>query len=152
MPGNSQRRGAIRKNSKGATVGSGGQRRRGLEGKGPTPKAADREYHPAHKRATSAAKRSGGGAAGPGGRGQARSKSRGSKASSEMVYGRNSVLEALRADEIRDQLTAVGIEITDTQSGAQWSLARAPRSDPATDSAPPTDLPTAAPGAEKAQG
>ncbi|WP_330474664.1 23S rRNA (guanosine(2251)-2'-O)-methyltransferase RlmB [Terrabacter sp. C0L_2] len=98
MPGNSQRRGAIRKSSKGATVGSGGQRRRGLEGKGPTPKAADREYHPAHKRATSAAKRSGGGSAGPGGRGQARSKSRGSKASSEMVYGRNSVVEALRAD------------------------------------------------------
>jgi 23S rRNA (guanosine2251-2'-O)-methyltransferase len=98
MPGNSQRRGAVRKSGKGATVGSGGQRRRGLEGKGPTPKAADREYHPAHKRATSAAKRSGGGAAGPGGRGQARSKSRGSKASSEMVYGRNSVVEALRAD------------------------------------------------------
>jgi 23S rRNA (guanosine2251-2'-O)-methyltransferase len=98
MPGNSQRRGAIRKSSKGATVGSGGQRRRGLEGKGPTPKAAEREYHPAHKRARVAAKRSGSGAPGPGGRGQARSKSRSSKASSEMVYGRNSVVEALRAD------------------------------------------------------
>jgi 23S rRNA (guanosine2251-2'-O)-methyltransferase len=96
MPGNSQRRGAIRKNSKGATVGSGGQRRRGLEGRGPTPKAADREYHPAHKRATSSAKRAGG-SSGAAGRGQSRSKSR-SKASSEMVYGRNSVVEALRAD------------------------------------------------------
>ncbi|HSU73648.1 MAG TPA: 23S rRNA (guanosine(2251)-2'-O)-methyltransferase RlmB [Terrabacter sp.] len=97
MPGNSQRRGAIRKSSKGATVGSGGQRRRGLEGKGPTPKAADREYHPAHKRAKAVAKRSGTGSS-AGGRGPARPKSRGSKASSEMVYGRNSVVEALRAE------------------------------------------------------
>ncbi|WP_374970532.1 23S rRNA (guanosine(2251)-2'-O)-methyltransferase RlmB [Terrabacter sp. BE26] len=97
MPGNSQRRGAIRKSSKGATVGSGGQRRRGLEGKGPTPKAADREYHPAHKRAKAAAKRSGVGSS-AGGRGPARPKGRGSKASSEMVYGRNSVVEALRAE------------------------------------------------------
>ncbi|MGC2797451.1 MAG: 23S rRNA (guanosine(2251)-2'-O)-methyltransferase RlmB, partial [Mycobacterium sp.] len=34
MAGNSQRRGAVRKagTKKGATVGSGGQRRRGLEG------------------------------------------------------------------------------------------------------------------------
>ena len=47
MAGNSQRRGAIRKGGKGPTVGSGGQRRRGLEGKGPTPKAAERDYHPA---------------------------------------------------------------------------------------------------------
>jgi 23S rRNA (guanosine2251-2'-O)-methyltransferase len=98
MPGNSQRRGAIRKNTKGATVGSGGQRRRGLEGRGPTPKATEREYHPAHKRAKAVAKRSGAGASGPGARSQNRSKSRGSKASSEMVYGRNSVVEALRAD------------------------------------------------------
>jgi 23S rRNA (guanosine2251-2'-O)-methyltransferase len=98
MPGNSQRRGAIRKSGKGATVGSGGQRRRGLEGKGPTPKAADREYHPAHKRAKAVARRSGTGSTGTGARGQGRPKSRGSKASSEMVYGRNSVVEALRAD------------------------------------------------------
>jgi 23S rRNA (guanosine2251-2'-O)-methyltransferase len=98
MPGNSQRRGAIRKSGKGATVGSGGQRRRGLEGRGPTPKAADREYHPAHKRAKAVAKRGGSGAAGAGGgRGQARPQ-RKAKGSSEMVYGRNSVVEALRAD------------------------------------------------------
>ena len=53
MAGNSQRRGAIRKGSskKGATVGSGGQRRRGLEGKGPTPKATERPHHKAHKMA-----------------------------------------------------------------------------------------------------
>jgi cysteinyl-tRNA synthetase len=63
-----------------------------------------------------------------------------------------------RADEIRNALTAVGIEITDTPSGAQWSLARPTRADaptPATaagDSALPTDLTSAALGAEKAQG
>ena len=85
------------KGKKGPMKGTGGHGRKKLEGKGPTPKAADREYHPAHKRAKAVAKRSGAGAAGPGGRGQTRSKSRGSKASSEMVYGRNSVVEALRA-------------------------------------------------------
>ncbi|QIM21955.1 23S rRNA (guanosine(2251)-2'-O)-methyltransferase RlmB [Phycicoccus sp. HDW14] len=93
MPGNSQRRGAIRKgNKKGPTVGSGGQRRRGLEGKGPTPKAGDRPNHKAHKTAK-AADRQGGGRPGGGGR----SGSRKSPASSEVVAGRNSVLEALRA-------------------------------------------------------
>ena len=52
MAGNSQRRGAIQKaNKKGATTGSGGQRRRGLEGKGPTPKAKDRPYHKAYRSA-----------------------------------------------------------------------------------------------------
>ena len=61
-----------------------------------------------------------------------------------------------RADEIRDTLTAVGIEITDTPSGAQWSLARPPRGDAGVAAGGPTDTttddPTAAPGAEKAQG
>jgi 23S rRNA (guanosine2251-2'-O)-methyltransferase len=50
MPGNSSRRGAIRKSRKGPTVGSGGVRRRALEGKGPTPKAEDRPSHPANDR------------------------------------------------------------------------------------------------------
>ena len=91
MAGNSQRRGAVRSsNKKGPQVGSGGQRRRGLEGKGPTPKAADRPKHKAHKMAK-AADRRGGGQAG-------RTSTRKNKASSEMVAGRNSVLEALRAD------------------------------------------------------
>jgi 23S rRNA (guanosine2251-2'-O)-methyltransferase len=103
MAGNSQRRGAVRKGSKGATAGSGGQRKKSLQGKGPTPKAADREYHPAHKRAKAAAKRSGSGRSGSvgarpgGGRAGARSPRR-SKQSSELVVGRNSVVEALRAD------------------------------------------------------
>ncbi len=101
MAGNSQRRGAVRKGGKGASVGSGGQRRRGLEGKGPTPKAVDREYHPAAKQPRRTTKQSGssGGAssrgAGPTG---TRSTTRRAKAASEVVAGRNSVVEALRAD------------------------------------------------------
>jgi 23S rRNA (guanosine2251-2'-O)-methyltransferase len=95
MAGNSQRRGAIRKGSskKGASVGSGGQRRRGLEGKGPTPKAAERPHHKAHRVAKAVAKRDG--SARQTGRPAG---GRRSKASSEIVAGRNSVVEALRAD------------------------------------------------------
>ena len=51
MPGNSQRKGAINKTGKNPTAGSGGRVKRGLEGKGPTPKAKDRPYHQAHKAA-----------------------------------------------------------------------------------------------------
>ncbi len=100
MAGNSQRRGAIRKgdSKKGATVGSGGQRRKGLEGRGPTPKAAERPQHKAHKSGKAAAQRGGSGGSG-GSRGGSRSGGpRKGKASSEVVAGRNSVLEALRAD------------------------------------------------------
>ncbi|MEO7422116.1 MAG: 23S rRNA (guanosine(2251)-2'-O)-methyltransferase RlmB [Ornithinibacter sp.] len=95
MAGNSQRRGAVRTgNKKGPQAGSGGQRRRGLEGKGPTPKAGDRPNHKAHKTASGADKRGD-----AGGRGHAgRTSTRKNKASSEMVAGRNSVLEALRTD------------------------------------------------------
>lgn len=96
MAGNSQRRGAVRKGGKKPAAGSGGQRRRGLEGKGPTPKAVDREYHPAHKRAKAVAK--GGAGAGSRGSGTAGRAPRRTKGSSEMVAGRNSVVEALRAD------------------------------------------------------
>jgi 23S rRNA (guanosine2251-2'-O)-methyltransferase len=97
MAGNSQRRGAVRKGAskKGATVGSGGQRRRGLEGKGPTPRAEDRPQHKAHKMARAASKSSGGRSATGSRGGSAR---RGGKASSEIVAGRNSVVEALRAE------------------------------------------------------
>ena len=56
MAGNSQRKGAMRKEGtkKGMTVGSGGQRRKGLKGKGPTPKAEERTKHPAARRARAA--------------------------------------------------------------------------------------------------
>jgi 23S rRNA (guanosine2251-2'-O)-methyltransferase len=85
----------VRKGGKKPTVGSGGQRKRGLEGRGPTPKAADREYHPAHQRSKVAGKR-GAPSAGRGSGSPTRPQKR-AKGSSEMVAGRNSVVEALRA-------------------------------------------------------
>jgi len=87
VAGNSQRKGSIRKkDAKKPAAGSGGRVRRGLEGKGPTPKAKDRPHHKAHQqrqkqektRATRARQRPGSG-------------------DSEWVAGRNSVVEALRA-------------------------------------------------------
>ena len=87
MPGNSQRRGAMRKTSKKPSVGSGGQVRRGLEGKGPTPKAKDRPYHKAHKAVARAQREE-----------TKRPKRRTTKSTdAEWVAGRNSVLEVLRA-------------------------------------------------------
>ncbi|QOQ38050.1 23S rRNA (guanosine(2251)-2'-O)-methyltransferase RlmB [Trueperella pecoris] len=45
------RPGAVRKNArKGASKGTGGHSRKRLEGRGPTPKAEDRTYHPAYKK------------------------------------------------------------------------------------------------------
>jgi 23S rRNA (guanosine2251-2'-O)-methyltransferase len=91
VPGNSQRRGAIKKTGKGnPTAGSGGRVRRGLEGKGPTPKAKDRPYHKAHKKVKDD---QGGGTAGRPRR-SAPGKSSGDQ---EWIAGRNSVVEALRA-------------------------------------------------------
>jgi len=106
MPGNSQRRGAIRGSKKGPSGGSGGQRRKGLEARGATPKAVERTKHPAHKNAARDAKRpAAAGAPGARGGGSARggpARSGGgprrAKGSSEIVYGRNSVVEALRAE------------------------------------------------------
>ncbi len=85
MAGNSQRRGAIRKSGtkKGPTVGSGGVRRRGLEGRGATPAARQRPNHPAAKRAAKAARQQ-----------QGRRKK---TDDTEIVLGRNPVLECLRA-------------------------------------------------------
>jgi 23S rRNA (guanosine2251-2'-O)-methyltransferase len=84
MAGNSRRRGAVRKpgTKKGPTVGSGGNRRRGLEGRGATPPAHLRPHHPAAKRAA------------------AKQKSRQSPKKTdetEIVLGRNPVVECLRA-------------------------------------------------------
>ncbi|USI90788.1 23S rRNA (guanosine(2251)-2'-O)-methyltransferase RlmB [Rhodococcus pyridinivorans] len=94
MAGNSQRRGAIRKGGtkKGQVVGSGGQRRRGLEARGATPKAEDRPYHPAARRARAAAK-----AADPRGGGRRPAAGRKAEDGPEMVLGRNPVVECLRA-------------------------------------------------------
>ncbi|HET7350396.1 MAG TPA: 23S rRNA (guanosine(2251)-2'-O)-methyltransferase RlmB [Marmoricola sp.] len=88
MAGNSKRKGAIKKSGKGnPTAGSGGRVRRGLEGKGPTPKAKDRPYHKAHKQK---AKQERSQATRP-----RRGPARGGDA--EWIAGRNSVVEALRA-------------------------------------------------------
>lgn len=84
MPGNSQRKGSVRKTSKKPTAGSGGRVRRGLEGKGPTPKAKDRPYHKTHKSQQRVQKKA---AARP-------RKTKGADA--EWVAGRNAVVELLR--------------------------------------------------------
>ncbi|MCW2811880.1 MAG: putative rRNA methyltransferase [Friedmanniella sp.] len=91
MPGNSQRKGAIRRKGKGNTAGSGGRVRRGLEGRGPTPKAEDRPYHKAHQ-ARASSDRSGGS--------QTRSTQRTGRPGSgpEWVAGRNPVYEAMQAE------------------------------------------------------
>ncbi|MEW2571760.1 23S rRNA (guanosine(2251)-2'-O)-methyltransferase RlmB [Streptomyces sp. NPDC047070] len=73
---------------KGAQVGSGGQRRKGLEGKGPTPPAEARKGHKKNRIAGARAKQL---VRKPSPRG-----GRGGKGTSEMVVGRNSVVEALR--------------------------------------------------------
>ncbi len=85
MAGNSSRRGAVRRagSKKGMQVGSGGQRRKGLEGKGPTPKASERPNHKAYDPKASEKRAS-------------RPAPRKKKSSTEVVAGRNSVLEALR--------------------------------------------------------
>ncbi len=96
MAGNSQRRGAIRREGtkKGQTTGSGGVRRRGLEARGATPPARMRPNHPQFKRAQAAAKSSSNGGR-PGGRG-ARTGRVGDDGP-EYVLGRNPVVECLRA-------------------------------------------------------
>ncbi len=98
MPGNSQRKGAVRRKGKGNTAGSGGRVRQGLEGKGPTPRAEDRPYHSAHKarQAQPAGARPAGGTRAGGPRtGAPRTGKPG--AGPEWVVGRNAVLEALEA-------------------------------------------------------
>jgi 23S rRNA (guanosine2251-2'-O)-methyltransferase len=91
MAGNSQRKNRRTSNKKGATVGSGGQRRRGLEGKGPTPPAEARKGHKKNRVANAAAKRTVSAQS-------RRPSGRGSKSTAELVVGRNPVVEALRAD------------------------------------------------------
>jgi 23S rRNA (guanosine2251-2'-O)-methyltransferase len=85
VPGNSARRGAIRKTSKKPAAGSGGRVKRGLEGKGPTPKAKDRPNHKAYKQAKRAEK------------GTSTRPRRRTTGDAEWIAGRNPVVEALRA-------------------------------------------------------
>lgn len=88
MAGNSNRRGAVKKSSKGnPTAGSGGRRRKGLEGKGPTPKAEERPYHKQYKMARAAERRASG-----------RPKKKPGDSGPEWVAGRNAVAELLEAN------------------------------------------------------
>lgn len=86
MAGNSQRKGSIRKGKKGATVGSGGQVRRGLEGRGPTPKASERPYHKQYKIKAKSERTA-----------QSRPRKATKSTEAEWAAGRNSVVEVLRA-------------------------------------------------------
>jgi len=104
-PGNKSRAGAVRKTSAGKQVGSGGQGRQALEGRKPTPKAEDRPYHPAGKRKAASDRFEAAGGRKPSrgkeapGAEQRPQQQRRAKSSDEVevVTGRNSVLEALRA-------------------------------------------------------
>lgn len=87
MAGNSARKGAIKKTGKGnPTAGSGGRVKRGLEGRGPTPKAKDRPNHKVYKANQREEKAA-----------SARPKRRQKPGEAEWIAGRNSVVEALRA-------------------------------------------------------
>jgi 23S rRNA (guanosine2251-2'-O)-methyltransferase len=85
VPGNSQRKGSIRKTTKKPTAGSGGRVKRGLEGRGPTPKATDRPYHQAHKAAKKKAAKA-----------SATRPKRRNSTDAEWIAGRNAVVESLR--------------------------------------------------------
>lgn len=102
MAGNSSRRGATTK-GKGKTAGSGGRVRRGLEGKGPTPKAEDRVYHKAYKNKQAAARRQ-----------PSKARSTRTAVGADWVVGRNPVYEALQAGmPVKQLLIAEGAERDD---------------------------------------
>jgi 23S rRNA (guanosine2251-2'-O)-methyltransferase len=138
MAGNSQRRGAMRKpgTKKGAVVGTGGQKSKGLRGRGATPPAELRTGHPAQRRPTprQPAQRQGV----PGGAGPAvRSRRRTGTEPGETVLGRNPVLECLRAGVPATALhVAIGLATDDRVSesvrlaaDAGLSILEVPRAD-----------------------
>ncbi|MFE1644371.1 23S rRNA (guanosine(2251)-2'-O)-methyltransferase RlmB [Microbacterium sp. P01] len=99
MAGKPGRPGAA-KGKKGPLKGTGGKNKRSLEGRGPTPRAEDRAWHPAGKRKAAEERYAAAGGRGKpgqapsGGQRQSRAKK---DDDTEVVTGRNSVLEALRA-------------------------------------------------------
>ncbi|MEQ3551963.1 23S rRNA (guanosine(2251)-2'-O)-methyltransferase RlmB [Pseudonocardia nematodicida] len=95
MAGNSKRRGAVRKEGtkKGMVVGSGGQSRRAVRGKGPTPPGEMRPGHPKQK----AAARRANAADQQNRRRPVAGRGRGDGEGPETVLGRNPVVECLRA-------------------------------------------------------
>jgi 23S rRNA (guanosine2251-2'-O)-methyltransferase len=91
-----------RKPKKAPLVGTGGHGRRALEGKGPTPKAEDRSWHPAGKRKAAkdrldSAKARYGQSSSPTTPRPVKRSVKPLNSDTEMVTGRNAVLEALRA-------------------------------------------------------
>ncbi len=94
MAGNSKRQGAVRNadKKKKPTVGSGGNRRDALAGKGPTPKATERPGHVAKKREDAKERAAAKEAARRPHKNRRRSEQTG-----EVVAGRNPVAEALAA-------------------------------------------------------
>ena len=91
--------------------GSGGNNKRRLAGKGPTPKAEDRTYHPAAKRkaaAASAPKKAKSSARGA----RDTRESRDYEVQDDVIVGRNPVVEALRAGvAVKRVMIARGIDI-----------------------------------------
>lgn len=91
--------------------GSGGNNKRRLAGKGPTPKAVDRPYHPAAKRKAAAA------SAPKKGKAVSRSEKeprerREYEVQDDVIVGRNPVVEALRAGvAVKRVMVARGIDI-----------------------------------------
>lgn len=86
---------------KGPTKGSGGKHRNKLQGHGPTPKAEDRVYHKAYAAKKAADRRK---AADPRLAARRRADKFSSNDTSDLVFGRNSVLEALRVGVPSSQL------------------------------------------------
>ncbi len=88
---------SARKSSGSKAAGSGGRNRRGLAGRGPTPKAEDRTYHKAYKAKQESQRRK-----------QSRPKA---KSNVNWVAGRNPVLEALQAKiPVKTIYVAEGVE------------------------------------------
>lgn len=108
MAGNSRRKGAMRKpgTKKGAVVGSGGRKAKGLRGRGATPPADMRPGHPAQGQFSQVrAARAGS---------PARNRRRPDTEAGETVFGRNPVLECLRAGVPGTALhVAVGVDADD---------------------------------------
>lgn len=129
MAGNSQRRGAMRKpgTKKGAIVGSGGQKRKGLRGRGATPPAELRPGHPAQQQVTQRQ------VSNP----AAATRRRSGSEPGETVLGRNAVLECLRARVPALALhVAIGVELDERVSesirlaaDAGLSILEVPRAD-----------------------
>ena len=94
--------------------GSGGNNKRRLAGKGPTPKAEDRTYHPAAKRKAAAATRAKSSTRRPKSDRDAHAprEQREYEVQDDVIVGRNPVLEALRAGiAVKRVMVARGVDI-----------------------------------------